>query len=533
MICKHNFVKLISFSKRRILRHISIEANKYKRENDVFAYFTNNLKIPKEKITNILLKTPSIQNTSKEQLFSVLEMFDNHKIDHSELLTYPKLLNFPTTRIDYRIRILTECGFQKVSALEISTYMKLMTSKTITDLKDAGYLAKDEKVQDRIVKHLTMWPTSPPMINTEDDSKLTLNYIRMKVLERYLELILDLQPETFRRGLNTYVKLRHRPLSHINLTLQYLQDVVKMPNKKINSNLFVLLANPRNLHMMLTDVKSLADIDIRDILIKRPTLVNVSYKTFSKIQNLLNDYNIPIESQQKCLEIYSLSFETIQQRFKDIKTIPEFNALINHPRILRLIYYKTKADSRLQNSKLTNQCVSLNMLSASSKNYDSIFSNIDERSSCRDYIQNIITQLDRKYTYNEIKDKIQRHAYFTKTATTNVKFTLDQLRTKNFTAEDLFLNCQICLYPWEKIEKYLNILLRPYNLSENRLKLCILNNINEEQIAFERLTKSQILSLTLYYLEKRHNFNDQGIWIQQSPSDKDHKEILQIIEAKL
>lgn len=528
MICKHNFFKWISLSKLNILRHITVKASKDVCETETLKYITNNLKISKEKITNIMIKTPSIQNTRKEQILSVLEMFENLKLDHSELLLFPKLFNFPSARIDYRVRILRECGFKNVSALEISTYMKLLTSKTITDLKNAGHLSKDENVQDHIVKHLTMWPTSPPMIKTEDDSKLTLNDMRMRVLERYLELLLDLQPETFRRGLNTYAKLRHRPFSNINLTLQYLQDIVKMPNNKINSNLLVLLSNPCNLHMILTEVKSLAGVDIRDILIKRPSLINVNYKTFSKIQNLLNDYNISIESQQKCFEIYSLSFETVQQRFKDVLIIPEFKALLNHPRILRLIYYKTKADSRLQNLKLTSpKCISLNMLSASSKDFDNYSSNIGGKSGCQDYIQNIIIQLDKKYTHNEIKSRLTRHAYFAQISTKNVKFTVDRLK-KIFTAEDLFLNCQIFLYPWGKIEKYLNILLRPHNLSENHLKRCNSSDINEE-ISLEKLTQSQILSLTLYYLEKGHNFNDEGVWSQQLPLDK---EILQTIETK-
>lgn len=69
----------------------------------------------------------------------------------------------------------------------------------------------------------------------------------------------------------------------------------------------------------------------------------------------------------KCSEVLTLGPETVYDRLAELTKVEEFDVLCSNPRILRLIFYQTKAKTRLDYLKqLKVKCASLHVLTSSS-----------------------------------------------------------------------------------------------------------------------------------------------------------------------
>lgn len=488
---------------KKILSELDLDA-------DLVSCLSKNLRISQTKIIGLFLKNPNMSKISKDHANELFSIFERYDLDKKGLLLKPLLLNLTPIGIERRAEILLECGFKKLEMADISKILTLL-NKTISELKSLKYIPQDVNVQDRLTTYFSMWPCSPPMSANVDDSSTTLLELRLRVLQRYLELTLNLQSEDFQRAIKSYPRMRSRPFSHINLTLQHLRNLLKMPDKTIKKNLFVLNTYPNRICKLLTEVKTLSGVDIEDVINKKPSVLINKLEGLLEIESLLNDYKVPLDSQQRHLDIYTLGYSTVQKRFLDAFNTPEYKALLNNPRMLRLILYKNRADTRLKHLKSTNKMgFSLNILS--SKNSD--FKKYDEnphRIRCNDFIQNICYGLGNKHSFRDIYDKLKRHPFYNKTTTMAVKETQDNL-SKRFSDEEIYLNCQILLYTWERIKVHLFPLLHLNNAANEEISLPVFSRIKGNLILHDKLTHCQILNLVLYYMEIEHNFSGYGIW---------------------
>lgn len=503
----NNLIKLRNLSNnipQKIISDLNLDA-------DVVSCLSKNLRVSETHVLGIFLKNPTICKVKLDHVKELFSVFKQHNLNVNELLRKPLLLNLTPNGIERRAEILLECGFKKVTLSDISKFLTLVTNKTISELKSSEYIPQDINIQDRLTAYLSMWPCSPSMSTYVDDSNTTLLELRMRILERYLELILNLQSEEFQKALKSYPRMRSRPFSQINLTLKYLQNLLKMPEKTIRKNLFVINTHPNKIMKLLTHVESLSGIDIEDIVNKRPAILISKVENLLGIQSLMKDYNIPLDFQQRYMEIYTLSLSTVQKRFFEVFYTPEYKVLLNNPRILRLIVRKTKADERLNHLKSSNKTgFSLNTLSGN-EDYFQSFDNNPHRTRSNDFVQNICHGLGNKYSFQDVYTKLKRHRFHNKTSIITVKETLDNL-SKKFSDEEIYLNCQILLHPWDRIKVYLYPLLH-YNKSKNvSPNLSIFRKNNRDLVLRDKLTNTQILNLVLYYMEKEHNFDGSGIW---------------------
>lgn len=483
--------------------------------DDAKVHLQKFLKLTDTDAENLLNKCRSIEKLSKNHINEVADVINEIKIDKSNIRGHPNLLQLLPITLKCRYNILSECGFKQVSAEYISSYLHLVKKKNIHDLKKNGLIDKSTDVKDELVKIFTGWPSSPPIRENLNENEISLFDIRMKVLQRYLELTLDITPDDFCKSVNVYPRLKHRPLRSVSDTLILLTSQLTMPIHKIRANFFLLHANPENIRLLLFKLKSIAGVNVKEILNMRPILCNTSYNTFIETGKVLKEYSISEEAQRRCFEIYTLSPDTVRHRLEEAKTIPEFEALFCSPRLLKIIYYSKRAKLRLQVLKeLNKKCFSLNVLSGSSKHYEVFKKGSCDKSKGIDLLRSVCSSLGPAMRLELIRKEFGRHPHWVNVPVSQAKQTCEKLKN-DFMSADIYLNCCILLYPWSKIEKYLNIL--QYYRSGNFDRKNFISAI--EHLDCTALTNVQVLSLVQYVLEKEHYFTGNGIWYDQICDD--------------
>ncbi|CAH2263047.1 jg10837 [Pararge aegeria aegeria] len=474
------------------------------------------LNVNETKAEYMLLKNPVLNKLDTARIKNVIEVLYKHGFRREVLIEEPSLCSILPVTLNFRFQVLQECGVDNITASHLLSHLTIMKHKTIGELKDSKIIPTTVNVENRLASYMTQWPTSLTTLVYGDVNKMTLYALRLKILQRYLELVLDVSQNEFERGLQTYPTIKHRPLQAINKTLNILKGQILMKNEKIKSNFYLVHIDPENLENILYNLRSIGGIDIKEVIQRFPKLAIKNCTTMLEIKKLLEEYGIGNEAQKRCFEIYTLSPSTIKERLEKTKSIPEFNAFYNHPRFLKMIHYNTKAYKRLMNLYNNNKkCLSLNILSGSSSHYE-VYERApgDRLGKGKDLLFCISQSLGNLYSINDIGKIIKRHPFWPYIPLVQVKYVHNQLCSE-FTANDIFENCTILLYPWNKIWHIINLL--------NTKNTTGTENLSHELLDMKLLNKSQKLSLILYTLERNHYFSGNGVW-----SEEKHKNIVDL-----
>ncbi|XP_048000867.1 transcription termination factor 5, mitochondrial-like [Leguminivora glycinivorella] len=451
----------------------------------------------------ISLKQPYVNKLDEPALKDLIETVNELGFTKDVIINDPQMFSIMPITLRFRHKVLVECGFQNITPQHLLRYLTIMKQKSIRSLKSCGELPNID-VEKRLASFMTQWPTSLSNLTFGDNHETTLYSLRLKILQRYLELVLDLSEDEFQRGLKTYPTIKHRPLQIINETLNLLRSVVMIPDKKIRANLYLIHVDPENLKQIIYKFRFIGGIDVKEVLRLHPKLATKRYDVMVEIRNILQEYGISLEAQRRCFDIYTLSPVTIRERLEEAKSIPEFEALENHPRFLKMIHYKNTAMNRLKNLyENRKQCLSLNVLSGSSAHYESFQNSPGDRlGKGKDLVFCITESLGKVYSPNQIWKMVKKHPYRFNVPLVQVKFVCQELARK-FDVQDIYENCPILLYPWSKIETMLNKF-------EEKKSTELLHN--KEVLDVTKLSKSQVLSLVVYLLEKSHYFTGNGVW---------------------
>lgn len=149
------------------------------------------------------------------------------------------------------------------------------------------------------------------------------------------------------------------------------------------------------------------------------------------------------------------------------------------------------------------KCLSLNILSGSSLHFETFEKAPGDRlGKGKDLVFCISQALGKSFDSSDIRNLLKRHPFWINIPLVQVKFVCDQL-LKQFSVQDIYDNCQIVLYPWRKIKDLMDIL--------NQKKT---QHFPIDHLDSVKLSKSQKLSLILYFLEKNHYFIGNGVWIE-------------------
>ncbi|XP_032514797.2 transcription termination factor 5, mitochondrial-like [Danaus plexippus] len=471
-------------------------------------YLCKYLNISKDKAQYLSLKYPVMKNLDVVQIKEIVDILYQSGLDRNMILKNLSLFSLSPITLKFRQMVLQECGIRNITPDILHTYLTVLKQKKIGELKASGLISTNINIENSLASYMTQWPTSITTLVYGDIENLTLYSLRLKIIQRYLELMLDLTCEEFERGLHTYPTIKHRPLQTINKILNLLQREVLMPNHKIKSNLYLFQADPDNLNDLIYKFCSIGGIDIKEVFRLYPKLVMKKYSTMLEIKNVLEEFGISNEAQKRCFQIYTLSPSTIRERLENAKTIPEFKTFFNHPRFLKIIHYNTKALKRIMKLYDNNKkCLSLNILSGSGAHYEVYEKSTGDRlGKSKDLIFCITQSLGHSYSASSVRNIMKRHPFWINIPLVQISYVYDKLSTQ-FSASDIFENCPILLYPWNKIKSTMEQLDKGH--SKNVPALC------NENINTKCLTKSQKLSLILYLLERNHYFTGNGVWTDE------------------
>ncbi|CAF4883724.1 unnamed protein product [Pieris macdunnoughi] len=457
------------------------------------------LGISKDKAHFIMLKQPYITKFCEEDIQSMVKTVYDLGYPKDILIDYPNLFYMLPVTLKNRYKILEECGFKEITPQLLLSYLNIMKQKTVGELRSGGLIPQFFNMENRLASCMTQWPTSLTTLIYGDVNSLTLHSLRLKIIQRYLELVIDLTEDEFLRGLKTYPTLQHRPLKAINETLVILQSQVAMPKYKIKSNLYLIHADPDNLTQILFKLRELGGIDVKDVIRMYPKLATKNYSTLQEIKDILEKHGIGSEAQSRCFQVFTLSPRTVEERLTHAKTTPEFSLYINHPRFLKIILYNKTVLKRIINLKNQNKkCLSLNVLSGSSVRYESFEKAPGDRlGKGKDLVFAISQVLGSGFPTKNIRNTLRKHPFWINIPLVEVRYVCDKL-TKDFSPQDIYDNVAVLLYPWNKIRKTI----------EDIHKVEALNG----HVDINKLNKTQQLSLVVYMIEKEHYFSGNGVW---------------------
>lgn len=456
----------------------------------------------------LILKHPHISKIDENSLKTLIRTVNELGYSNDILIDKPLLFGMLPITIKLRHQVLAECGFINITPDLVTSYLAVMKQKCIEDLKHSGLIPPILNVENKLASCMSPWPTSLTTSLWGDIDKLKLYALRLQIIQRYLELMLDLKDIEFSRGIETYPTLKHRPLAVINDTLTVLQSLIMLPPLKIKSNFYLLHADPNNLRNIIFKFRSIGGIDIKEVIRRHPKIAMKNYDTLVQIRKILKEYEINDEAQKRCFEIYTLGSATVRERLEKAKSIPEFKTFNNHPRFLKMIHNNNTAMKRLHKLySSSKKCLSLNVLSGCSSHYE-VFEKApgDRLGKGNDLIFCIAQSLGKKYKKTDIRDVIRRHPFWLNIPLVQVKYVYEKL-SQEFTPEEIFQNCSILLYPWNKVK----LVLCELNENTKRNKLTHVHDFLDAN----RLSKSQKLSLVLYALEKDHYFTGNGVWNEE------------------
>ncbi|XP_038209046.1 transcription termination factor 5, mitochondrial-like [Zerene cesonia] len=186
--------------------------------------------------------------------------------------------------------------------------------------------------------------------------------------------------------------------------------------------------------------------------------------------------------------------------------------------------------SKLQTAK--KQCFSLNHLVAAQKIFNTYINSFGSKVCSRDIAILIATSLQgSKICKKTILNNLRRHKYWLHTSLHIIHENICLLKP-NFPDQVILDNCHLLLYPVLDIEKHINYLQKMRNSdSKTREKFRTEMDTYHNNLNYSKLTDSQILSLTLYEIEKKYHYSGDGIWNKQDGAreEKQMKKSQQIL----
>lgn len=425
-----------------------------------------------------------------KKAFKTLKAF-NYTDD--EIQNYPNLFQLSEGTLRNRHGILKEAGADKLSLYILSRYLNIC-HKQITVLKAHRLFPEDTDVIKNIFESFQLEPSLPLKENQ------LFEEIRREVLNEYLRKVIGFSDDDIKRLWQSYPsRAKHKSAASILKIVDMLKNDLGFNEERIKKNPFVIYADPVGLKLFLTNFQKVAGSDIRELLLRRPKLINSNPELIQKTLNVLEKFNIPPEALGNCPEILTLGAKTIEQRLISMKTIKEFDGLSDHPRILKLVFYQMKAKARLQYlQQLKFRNASLNVLASGSEVFERYTREGADKTKGSDTVNFLVKNLNR--TDEEIREYLGRNANWKSIPLTTVKENFDMLtRQELFSPNMIYYNVHLLIYPPERVAEMLE-----------RVRT------NPE---FTKAGPSQVLGLVLYHLELEYHFTGDAVWVDPTEAN--------------
>lgn len=407
------------------------------------------------------------------------------KIPTEDIINVPSILANQTTALTNRAQILSESGFTTVQLVHIHKYL-IIYRKAIDTLRLYNFIDPSTDVSKSL---LASFELDPSLL--EVNQKQSLEVARKIVLNEYLKRVLGFHEKLIGSFWDSYGRVKHKSGASILEMVKIVKDELDFTNERIKKNAFILHGDPENLKETLRRFKTIAGVSIKEVLSKRPKLCMANPDTIATTLDVLRRYNISDKSLLICTDVLTLGPQTVENRLIDLKSLKEFDGLLDHPRVLKLVMYQIKAKARLEYlQQLKFKCASLHILSSDNVTFERYTREGADKTKGNDIAAFISHHFGKKE--DDVRELIARHPNWTCVPLKVMKSNLTLLLKERFKKEDIYKHVFLLAYPTSRIEEKLEFVRK------------------EESCA--KATKAQQLSLILYYIELDFHFTGDGVW---------------------
>ncbi|XP_039441861.1 transcription termination factor 5, mitochondrial [Culex pipiens pallens] len=476
--------------------------NKFNTLNEAAKFLSPLLDVKEPTMYRYLTKHDFLLELERDDIRRKLDYFRYLRASNEEILQQPNLLMVHLITLENRTTILRECGFvESLNLAALSKYITLVRQK-VRALKKNLLIPADLDMVEQLRKQFEL-DVLPVGLKSSDD--LHVQPLREQFISEFLRQRLDLSDVELKRLWQSYSKIKHKSFGHTQRVVDILQYDYKFSREKIVGNLYLLHADPENLLRYPTVVPSIGGMDIKELMVKQPKVMMVPCDKVQQLLGVLRSHEIDESGILKYSAILTLAPDTIQARIIQIKKTKEFEVLLKHPRITKLIAYQTKAAIRLDFlQQLKVRCASLNVLASHSQGFEKYVRDGCDRTKGKDtahFFSQIFAQKS-----DEVFTHLKRHPNWFHIPTVQIQETMDYLRAQQYTLEDIGENIQIVLYPLSRISAKLD-----------KLHECARTGRPHDELGIELVgvSASQMLSLCLYTMELDFHFTGDGVWPEQ------------------
>nr|CAD7595954.1 unnamed protein product [Timema genevievae] len=510
-------------------------------------------------VHKVMTKHKFLLNKELTRIKQTVAALKEFNISQAEIREQPDVLSILPVTIQNHGMVLKEGGFISVTPWLLLNY-QMVVKKRVSLLKAHGYIPTNVDPVASVQSYLGDLKPSPI---PSGDSFLEAH---KAALRQYLMWRLEMSPEEIDGVFKTYIRIKHKSVRLIRRSLDILEHDIgltkekhvlptrvltgavrtKPPLSTVRPHVHLTASgHPDNTLDTLRLVETLGGLPTRQVFRMHPKIIMTTTETLLRTKQFLEEHGISDEAARRCFDIFTLSSDSVNTRLKELSSIPAFNALQTHPRVLRLVHYQQKARSRLDYLRdIRVKCASLHILCSSQKKFQKYAKEGADKTRGRDITGYLSMMLGLPEI--EIRQGFHRHPYWCHIPLHSVKDTLHYLLELGFTREQVWSNVHLLVYPRQPCgEGCLSLQGQPANkllnqqrniqwkliLGEIQWKLKLgeiqgtlklgeiqgLQTVSGGLVVLEsELSGSQRLAMCLYFIEKEFHFTGDGVWTDQA-----------------
>jgi hypothetical protein len=394
------------------------------------------------KTIQILRKHPHLASIEHVQVQRSADWLKSYNYAASDIAENAVVLAMSSFTLDNRHCVFTEIGVSTVYLHLLARYVAIM-NQSVLMVKVYKYLPDDADVLQNLLRQFVGLKLVVKETCSDSDS---LNHIRRIAINAFLRQELGATDEDLTKIWRVYPRLKHRSLKSLLRNLTLLRREVKFTNQQFLKNAFLLHADPENVESMLKNVPEIGGVGIRDLVLKRPKILMTSWEAIRETLDTLQEFKIPVSSALTSKELLTLSPQTVRNRLLDLREVKEFQALVDHPRVLHLIVHHSKAHERLKYlQQLKMKCASLHILSCTSDTFERFTREGTDKTRGADTLQYLARTFDD--SIDGVRSDLNRHPHWCMVPPSAVQSVVEYLQGLGYLKQDIRDNILLLLYP--------------------------------------------------------------------------------------
>lgn len=358
----------------------------------------------------------------------------------SDVLQHPKVLAKNALTIYNHYHVLHEIGFRTVDIPAINRYISII-NRSVDDLKSLALIDAQLDLPQRLADclHVRLDP------QRKYDTAGPVRQLRRVVFNTFLTDHLRMSESEQTRIWSTYTNLRNKSFRSMYGAVQLCEQLVGMDRERIKQHPYVLYADPDNIRQICA-LGTLGGIEARQLIWRRPKIMMTNCRNLLRVEQVIREFGVPDKAFASCVEIFTLSPQTVHERLCDLRKVREFEVLVNHPRVLRLVHYQMKARARLEYlRKMKVNCISLHVLSGGATAFERYARTGVDRTKGMDIVLMITQRFGGEAA--DVRLTLNRHPNWCHVSAVSVKRVLDWLTAQGYEDECIHGNLHLLLYP--------------------------------------------------------------------------------------